>query len=65
MNGEALDEAIEEGPCDGCHDKEAPALYLCTRCFPYERGTRKDLETLEDREDVYEDEGADEDQGQT
>jgi hypothetical protein len=24
----------EEGSCDGLHDENAPANYLCSRCFP-------------------------------
>lgn len=30
------DEAPDDGQtCDGLHDEDAPALYLCSRCFPY------------------------------
>jgi hypothetical protein len=42
--------AVEEPTCDGIHDEQAPAQYLCSRCFP---SGDKDLPSEED--DGYED----------
>jgi hypothetical protein len=40
-----------EETCDGIHDEDAPALYLCTRCFPNGSAAGGDLATHED--DAY------------
>lgn len=41
--------------CDGLHDEEAPAIYLCTRCFPDPVLLGGDLSTCDEQDD-YRDE---------
>lgn len=53
------DSAPDDGlGCDGIHDENAPAHYLCSRCFP---GIRGDL--AESQDDEYDEARRDEDPG--
>lgn len=38
----------DEEACDGIHDDGAPAMYLCTRCFP---GLGGDLARIDEEDD--------------
>jgi len=44
-------------PCDGLHDEGAPAIYLCSRCYPQPQGDLFELAHDEYDENRRDDDG--------